>query len=82
MIKGDTLNDSVVFCNAVDARITFEVRDCNSYEDKRQPSIYDMKEAAWVLRTDAHRKKIGFVPYRKLEKEEQRELDAKLDSFE
>lgn len=34
---------------------------CNGYDDRRQPSLWDMRSAAWVLRTDSKRQAIGVV---------------------
>lgn len=34
---------------------------CNIYDDKRQPSRFDMEEIAWVLVTNRAGKAIGFV---------------------
>ena len=35
--------------------------------DRRHPSIREMEDLAWILRTDAARKQIGFIQARKLE---------------
>jgi hypothetical protein len=47
--------------------IRFPVTSCNGFADRRQPSIREMEEMAWILRTDATRKPIGFVQACKLE---------------
>jgi hypothetical protein len=39
----------------------------NPITDRRHPSIREMEDLAWILRTDATRKQIGFIQARKLE---------------
>ena len=34
---------------------------CTGYADRRQPSLREMEETAWVLRSDPRRNEIGFV---------------------
>ncbi len=38
----------------------------NGYSDRRLPSLREMEDIAWVLRTDSRRKNIGFVQAREL----------------
>ena len=52
------------------ARITFRVTTCSGYTDRRLPSMRDMEEIAWVLRSDPRRNQVGFVPARKLKPED------------
>jgi hypothetical protein len=47
-------------------RITFPVTYCTSYSDRRQPSVREMEEIAWILHSDPNRKEIGFVHGSKL----------------
>ena len=42
-------------------RMTMKVAACTGYDDKRLPSIYDMRQIAWELRTDKSGRKIGFL---------------------
>lgn len=45
--------------------IPFPVTSCSGYSDRRVPSIRDMEDIAWVLRTDPARNRIGFFrPHR------------------
>jgi hypothetical protein len=46
--------------------MTFPVTYCTSYSDRRQPSVREMEEIAWILRSDPKRKEIGFVHASKL----------------
>ncbi len=69
IIKGHRLRDEIVECSRLSddcRRITFCVTSCTAYADRRQASLYDMEEMAWVLRSDPRRKQIGFVHARSL----------------
>jgi hypothetical protein len=46
-------------CNA--KRISFKVVSCTEYADRRQASLREMEETAWVLRSDLKKGTIGFV---------------------
>jgi hypothetical protein len=50
-------------------RVPMKVIQCNRYSDKRQPSLYEMREMAWELRTTGNR--IGFVSPKDRERERQ-----------
>ena len=68
IVKGQRLRDDIVECRRLSdrARITFPVTSCSEYSDQRIPSLGDMEDIAWVLRSDPHRNQIGFVEARKL----------------
>jgi hypothetical protein len=80
-ISGDSLDDDRTICGALEIpqRITFSVRACSKYDDERLPSIYDMRQAAWILRTDEKKQAIGFVPWKKLEKFERDKIEQEDD---
>jgi hypothetical protein len=59
--RGPRLADEVIECHALASRITFPVTFCTRYVNRQHPSIHEMEEIAWVLRTDASRQRIGFV---------------------
>jgi hypothetical protein len=64
VVQGPSLQDRLVECGRLsgrDSRIPFPVTACSEYSDRRHPSLRDMEDVAWVLRTDARRKSIGFV---------------------
>jgi hypothetical protein len=42
-------------------RITFDVSTCSGYADRRQASIHEMEEIAWILRSDLKKNSVGFV---------------------
>ena len=51
-------------CNQLSSpqqRITFPVTYCTKYVGTQHPSIREMEEMAWVLRSDTKKHTIGFV---------------------
>lgn len=74
IIRGETLDQEIVQCSVLgrgdDNRITFKVMHCNSYTDARLPSIYEMRQMAWEIRTD-RAKGIGFVSPRERAKDKE-----------
>lgn len=46
-------------------RLTKKVMDCSLYYNKSLPSLHDMRESAWTLRTEKGGKGIGFAPPKK-----------------
>ena len=77
IVRGSTLSDEIIECASLygRGRITFPVTYCTSYSDRRQASIREMEEIAWVLRTDTNRNKIGFVRASNLRDRERYVLD-------
>jgi len=70
VIKGRSLREEIVECSQLadgHGRITFAVTQCSKYLHRNHPSLYEMESIAWVLRTDASRRHIGFVRSRDLE---------------
>jgi hypothetical protein len=69
VVQGPGLQDRIVDCSLLssrDSRITFPVSSCSGYSDRRNPSLREMEDIAWVLRTDSRKKHIGFVQAREL----------------
>ena len=66
IVKGARLGDEIIQCGVVRARVTFAVASCTDYVDSNHPSLYDMEEIAWVLRSDPKRNQVGFVPANRL----------------
>jgi hypothetical protein len=69
VVKGRSLQEEIVECARLASghgRIHFPVTSCTEYLHRNHPSLYDMESIAWVLRTDASRKRIGFVRARDL----------------
>lgn len=73
VVKGARLRDEIVECARLSEghnRIRFPVISCTGYVHRTHPSIHEMEEIAWILRTDAARKRIGFVQARDLKPRE------------
>lgn len=68
IIRGQRSADEIIACGqlADRTRITFPVTFCTAYRDGRAPSLGDMEDIAWILRSDPRRNQIGFVEARKL----------------
>jgi hypothetical protein len=74
-VQGKALSQTRIFCKALNdfnnVEITFEAFECSKYDDQRLPRLYDMEKEAWILRSDARTKKVGFVsPAQKKEHQE------------
>lgn len=78
IIRGARRRDEIIECGVLAFnrnRITFPVTFCTSYLDRQHPNLRDMEEIAWVLRTDAHRRHVGFVHAQKLSPDDRYVLD-------
>lgn len=67
VIRGPGLGDEIIECRRLSdarTRVAFRVTFCTDYNDRRQPSVSEMEEIAWVLKTDAKQRQVGFVPAR------------------
>jgi hypothetical protein len=62
IVKGSRLGDDIVHCGAVRDRIGFAVTSCTEFVERNHPSLYEMEDMAWVLRSDPKRNQVGFVP--------------------
>ena len=73
VVKGQSLREEIVECGQLSSDhnlIDFRVTSCSGYLDQRHPSIREMEDIAWVLRTDPKRKQIGFVQAREMKPRE------------
>lgn len=63
VVEGMGLSERHVYCHAVSKNITFKVMNCNGFDNKGQPSLYDMRQTAFYLMTNKGKveNKIGFV---------------------
>ena len=62
VVKGASARDELVECDCLtERRITFKVTSCTAYSDRRQASLREMEEIAWVLRSDLKKNTVGFV---------------------
>ena len=78
VIRGAKLGDEIVECNQLsyrNQRVPFPVVSCSGYCDRRQPSLREMEQTAWVLRSDPHRNQMGFVRSSRLTDEERYVLE-------
>jgi hypothetical protein len=66
--RGAADSDEQIFCTIVEDEVRTRVVECNRYVDRSQPSLWDLRQIAWVLRTDTKRQKLGFLPAREWEK--------------
>jgi hypothetical protein len=69
IVRGARLRDEIVNCSVLGYRhnpITFPVTSCSDYVSRQHPSVREMEELAWILRTDAKRARVGFVPSKQL----------------
>ena len=73
VIRGRRLDEEIIECSQLTGqnhRITFAVATCSDFVERVQPGLKEMQEIAWILRTDPHRKQIGFVRASRLPDEE------------
>lgn len=64
MVREDQQGEQI-FCQAVGiagAMVRSNVRTCSMYNNKALPSMYDLRQIAWTLRTENDGRKIGFTP--------------------
>ena len=61
IVQGTSAKDHIIRCSKIESRVTFRVTSCTEYLHRQHPSLWHMEDIAWVLRTDAQRKQIGFV---------------------
>jgi hypothetical protein len=59
--RGAADSDEHVYCTIMKREVRTRVVDCNRYNDRTTPSLWDLQQIAWVLRTDSKRQKLGFV---------------------
>ena len=58
--------------------LPFEVAECNQYINKCVPTLAEMEELAWIVKTDAKKNGIGFMSpedSRRIEKKRPRDMD-------
>ena len=61
VVRGASEANQLIKCSHLEARVHFAVISCSQYVHKNHPSIWEMEEIAWVLKTDPKRQQIGFV---------------------
>jgi hypothetical protein len=73
--QGPRSRDQIVQCGQLEAPVTFKVVSCSEYIHHQHPSLWHMEDIAWVLRTDAKRRAIGFVRAKDLKLADRHVLD-------
>ena len=69
IVEGTSLHQRIVECSELSSRhcrITFPVTSCTRFSDRNRPSLREMEDIAWILRTDPRRNQVGFVHARQL----------------
>ena len=76
--KGRSLREEIVSCGQLPYRrnlVPFPVYSCTEYSNRVHPTLYQMEEIAWVLRTNPTRNRVGFVQAKQLKDDERHVLD-------
>ena len=73
--SGARANEHIIHWSRLDSRTHFPVLNCTRYLHHQHPSLYDMEDIAWILRTDTTRNRIGFVRANDLKARERHVLD-------
>jgi len=66
---GDAAAGRIVECGNLsyrNRRLLFPVFSCSGYRNRNEPSLREMEDIAWILRSDPLRKQVGFVRSSKL----------------
>ena len=71
--KGAAESDERIYCFIMERDIKTRVVECNRYVDRAQPSLWEMKQIAWVLNADSKREAIGSVRAKEWERKPQDE---------
>ncbi len=71
--RGAAESDEHIYCNFIRREVRMRVVECNAYSDRSQPSLWDLRQMAWVLDTDSKRQRIGFLRVQEWEKQHEDE---------
>jgi len=73
IIRGPAESQEAVQCNAFEGPLpTYPVVECNHYTKRNEPSLFDMRQTAWILETKQGGRQIGFKPFKDWERENPR----------
>ena len=78
VVRGAKLGQEIVNCGMMgseDRRIVFRVTSCTSYRSMNHPTLREMEDIAWILRSDPVRNQVGFVRSSRLDDSERYVLD-------
>jgi len=76
--RGPSLRDEIVSCSRLPYRrslVPFPVHSCTEYSNRAHPTLWQMEEIAWVLRSNPSGKRVGFVQARQLKDDDRHVLD-------
>ncbi len=71
--RGAAESDEHIYCTVTEREVRSRVMECSRYIDRSKPSLWDMQQIAWVLRTDSKRQKMGFIRAKEWEREHEDE---------
>lgn len=60
VMRGQADSTERTYCSQIDQLVS-RIVECSSHDDKSKPSLYDMRQIAWALRTSSSGNAIGFV---------------------
>ena len=66
--RGAAESDEQIYCTIIKREVQSRVVECNRFIDRSQPSLWDLRQIAWVLEVDGRRQRIGFVRAQEWEK--------------
>jgi len=78
VIRGRKLGDEIVECSQLsyrNQRVPFPVTSCSRHLGYPQPTVRELEEIAWVLKSDPRRSQVGFVHSSKLTDDERYVLE-------
>lgn len=75
-MSGDRPTEQLTICGSTGHRIPFPIFQCSIYDDARYPSLYDMENSAFYLRTDSKNKIVGFCSAKEWREKYDREGSA------
>jgi hypothetical protein len=64
IVRGVAQRDEIIECDQLSCRqqrLTFPVTFCTRYVNAQHPSLRELEEIAWVMRSDTKKNTIGFV---------------------
>ena len=71
--KGAADSDEQIHCTVTGRRVRTRIVECSQYSNRTRPSLWDLRQIAWVLNMDSKRQRIGFVRAQQWEKEHEDE---------
>ena len=71
--RGAADSEEEIYCTVISRRVRMRVVECSSYANRAEPSLWDMRQIAWVLHADSKRQKIGFLRAKEWQKQHEDE---------